>query len=121
MKLASFCILTALSMIYAGLTLVETMTYHKWEDEVNNQKYLQAQVAFFDHLNGVLDEMLKRMAYLSQHDPAMAQLLKDRNINVVVQNPPAPATNSFDAPAPVNPAASSPAAQVPSTQNPEHP
>jgi hypothetical protein len=102
MKLVSFCILTTLSLIYAGLTMMETVTYHKWEAEVNNQKYLQAQVNYFDHLNAILDEMLKRTAYLSQHDPALAQMLKDHNINVVVENPTTPppaSTSSFDAPA----------------------
>jgi hypothetical protein len=120
MKLVSFCILTALSLIYAGLTMMETVTYHKWEAAVNNQKYLQSQVNYFDRLNAILNEMIKRMAYFSQHDPAMAQLLKDHNINVVVENPttpPAATTSSFD----VSPAASTSdkPTQTPSTS--EHP
>jgi len=110
MKLVSFCILTALSLLYAGLTIAETLTYHQWEKAINDQRYTQAQVAYFDHLNGVLDEMVRRMAVLSQHDPAMTQLLKDHNIHVVIDkdNPPPstpPATSGFDQTPPVNPSA----------------
>jgi len=126
MKLTSFCVLTSLALVYAGLTTMETVTYHKWEDAVNNQKYIQAQVNYFDHVNAILNEMIKRMAFLSQHDPALAQLLKDRNISVVVENPttpPASTPSSFDSSPPGDPVAPSPGkpAQIPSTSIPSHP
>jgi len=120
MKIASFSLLTALALLYAGLTLAETMTYHKWEQAINDQKYTQAEVAYFDHLNMVLDEMVRRMAIASQHDPVMAQLLKEHNINVVVDNGSAqPAPVGFDTTPPVNPSSTPPSKpdQTPAAPN----
>jgi len=88
MKLVSFCLLTALSLVYAALTVAETMTYHKWEYAVNDQRLVQAKVAYFNHLGTVVIPSLEqRLAIDSQRDPALARLLKDHKIKVVIKNP----------------------------------
>ena len=102
MKLVSFCLLTTLALLYAGLAIAETMTYRKWEKAMNDQKYIMAEMAFFDRMNSLLDQMVRQMAMDSRHDPALAQLLKDHNINVVintVDTPPHDTLNMDAAPA----------------------
>lgn len=90
MKLFAFCTITVLSLLYAGLTIMETLTYRQWEQAVIEQKDIQAKVAFFQRMNTVLDQMLRRMAIESQHDPALARLLEENKVKVVVndQSPP---------------------------------
>jgi len=125
MKLVSFCMLTALSLLYALLTFTETLTYQKWEKALNDQKYIQARVAYFDHVNMVLDQMVRRMALDSQHDPAIAQLLKQNNINVVMETPAptkdTPAGFGTPPPNPTPPPPPDKPAQVPPNTAPLHP
>jgi len=92
MKLFSFCILTALALLYAGLTVAETITYRKWEQAVGEQKEIQLKVQFFQNQNRVINSLLRRMAYDSLHDPALAQFLKEKKIKVVVNDVANPGT-----------------------------
>jgi len=87
MRLVSFCILTALALLYAGLTLAETKMYQKWERALNDQKIIQTKIAFYQHLNGQIQTLLREMALASKQDPAMAALLKENKINVVYSAP----------------------------------
>jgi hypothetical protein len=86
MKLLSLCLLTTLALLYAGLTMAETMTYRKWERAMADQRDVQAKVAYFQNMDQILQRMVRSIAYNSQHDPALGQLLKARNIKVVVTN-----------------------------------
>jgi hypothetical protein len=119
MNLLSFCVLTTLALVYAGLTWAESETYHRWEKAIDGQKDTQAKVAYFDHVNALLDQMIRRMAVDSQNDPALAKLLKDRNINVVVDNSMAPRDAGLNAQPPA-PDVDKPA-QTPSATTPSHP
>jgi hypothetical protein len=109
MKIISFSLLTVLALVYASLTMAETMTYHKWEKAINEQKYTQAKLAYFNNLNSLLERLARQLALDSQSDPALAQLLKDNKIKVVIGSPqtvgdvpaagsPSPATNAPQSP-----------------------
>lgn len=87
MKLLPFSILTVLALILAGLTLMETMMYRAWEQAQDDQRILQRKVAYYQKLNTFTEQLLRRMAIDSQRDPALAQVLKDNNIKVVISNP----------------------------------
>ena len=77
--------MTALALLFAGLSVAETMTYHRWEQEIVEQRDIQIKVDYFQRLDGVLDRLLRRMAIDSQRDPALAQLLKENNVNLIVK------------------------------------
>jgi len=94
MKLFSFIILMTLATIYVGLTVGETVTYRKWQRAVYEQKDVQAKLTYFQNLNRIIEVLLRRMAYDSQHDPALAQMLKERRIKVVLTGPPQPASDT---------------------------
>jgi hypothetical protein len=99
MRLFSFCILTTLALLYAGLTVAETVSYRKWEQATVEQKDIQAKLQYFQNLNRIVDNLLHRMAYDSLHDPALAQFLKEKKINVVVKGAPPPPPASTNPPA----------------------
>ena len=94
MKLFSFIILMTLAVIYVALTVGETVTYRKWQRAVYEQKDVQAKLSYFQNLNRVIEVLVRRMAYDSQHDPAIAQMLKDRRIKVVLTGPPQPSSDA---------------------------
>jgi hypothetical protein len=130
MKFVPFILLTLLTLVYVGLTLAETMTYHKWEQAVFEQKVIQDKVAFYHRMNTVLDQLIRRMAYDSQHDPALVHLLADHRIKVVFGGPkpsnygtvPDASTNSaptsVDIPAPTSNATP---VTAPANSTPSHP
>jgi hypothetical protein len=84
MRLTTFTFLTALALLYAGLTLAETAMYQTWDRALYQQKDIANKVAYFHRLSGFIEQLLRRMAIDSQHDPALAKLLKDHRIKVVV-------------------------------------
>jgi hypothetical protein len=84
MRLTTFIFLTVLALLYAGLTVVETAMYQTWDRALTEQKELQNQVLYFQRLSGFTEQLLRRLAIESQHDPALAQLLKDHRVKVVV-------------------------------------
>jgi hypothetical protein len=90
MKLWSFCLLTTLALLYTGLTVGETVTYRRWEKAVYDQKDIQAKMTYFQNMGRVLDSLMHRMAFDSLHDPALAQMLKDHKVKVVVNGAPSP-------------------------------
>jgi len=94
MKLFSFIILMTLAVIYVALTVGETVTYRKWQRAVYEQKDVQAKLSYFQNLNRIIEVLVRRMAYDSQHDPAIAQMLKDRRIKVVLTGPPQPSSDA---------------------------
>jgi hypothetical protein len=83
MRLTTFTFLTALALLYAGLTLAETAMYQTWDRALLEQKDLQNKVIYFQRLGGFAEQLLRRLAVDSQHDPALAQLLKEHRIKVV--------------------------------------
>jgi hypothetical protein len=87
MKLLPFCILTALALIYAGLTIAESALYQTWDRALSDQKDIQTKVAFYQRLDGTINLLLRRMAVDSQRDPALLKLLNDHKIKVVIRNP----------------------------------
>ena len=108
MRLTTFTFLTVLALLYAGLTVVETSMYQTWDHELLVQKDIQNKVAYFNRLGGFTEQLLRRMAIDSQHDPALAQLLKEHRIKVIfapVAEKDAPASPAAGAPpdASVNP------------------
>ncbi len=128
MKLWSFCLLTALALLYAGLTIGETVTYRRWEQALNNQKDIQAKMNYFQNMSRVLDNLLHRMAYDSLRDPALAQMLKDHKINVVVNGvptasgtPTTPPTSGFSPPSNTVPLAPETATPPSASTTPAHP
>jgi hypothetical protein len=118
MKLIPFCLLTALSLLYVALTFAESEMYETWDMALKEQRALQIKLAYYQRANAFIEALLKRLAVDSQHDPALAELLKQNQIKVVVTDPnnvraeaqppqtePAPAaspasTNSTTTPAP---------------------
>jgi hypothetical protein len=132
MKLLSFCVLTTLALVYAGLTIGETVTYRRWEQALNDQKDVQAKMTYFQNLSHVLDSLMHRMAVDSLRDPALAQMLKDHKIKVVVKGAqaaggaPAVDAGSSSAPLPAplpvpSPAPPQPSAPSPTTATTPHP
>lgn len=104
MRLTTFTFLTVLALLYAGLTLAETAMYQTWDHALRQQKQLEYDVAYFQNLRGFIEQLLHRLAIDSQHDPALAEMLKEHRIKVIItpeaqrvlqdSGPPAPATNS---------------------------
>lgn len=92
MKLASFCVLLVFALIFAGLNIIETLMYQAWDDALEQQKVVHIKLSFFQQQNETTQNLLKRIAIESQHDPALAQLLKERNIKVVIKGQPNPVT-----------------------------
>lgn len=84
MRLPAFIILTLLSLGYAGLTVAETFMYQSWERTVAEQKDVQTKIVYFQNLNAFTEQVLRRMAAESPHDPAIAELLRQRKIKVVI-------------------------------------
>jgi hypothetical protein len=84
MRLTTFTFLTVLALLYAGLTVVETSMYQTWDHELLVQKDIQNKVAYFNRLGGFTEQLLRRMAIDSQHDPALAQLLKEHRVKVII-------------------------------------
>jgi hypothetical protein len=117
MNLPKYCILVALSLAYAGLTLTEFNTYQNWEAAVNGQKLIQSKLANAKNLSGITDQFIRRLAVESQHDPDLADMLKKHDIKVVISSPKqtandTPPPGSAINPAPAN-APAPPAAQPP--------
>ena len=101
MKLVSFSILTLLALIYAGLSVAESAMYHTWDRAINEQRSIQIKINYYQRMDNFIEQFLRRLAVDSQHDPAVADLLKKRNIRVVVTpeavKDPAATTPSADA------------------------
>lgn len=117
MKLASFCILTVFALIFAALTVAETAMYQSWDNALAQQKIIQMKVNYLQQQNGVIRELLRRLAVDSQRDPALTELLKQNHINVVIKGGDAAKSSDGEA----NPAPSNRPASVPSTPTPSHP
>ena len=104
MKLVPFTFLVIFAVLYLGLTVAETFMYSSWEKATAKQKELQQRVVFYQRLSNFTEQVLQAIAISSQHDPAMVDLLKKRQIKVVTTPPSgsaptsAPATNSVVAP-----------------------
>ncbi len=118
MKLISFCILTALSLLYAGLTLAETALYQTWDRAMAQQKEIQNKVAFYQRLDGTINQLLRRMAVDSQRDPALVEVLAQNKIKVVVTSPEAMSTDGAPAPLPATNTNKAPQAPQPPTPAP---
>lgn len=86
MSQATFYIVIILAVIYAGFTVSETWMYQRWELASAEQREVQSKLAYAQRLKNFTDQFLRRLAIDSQHDPALADLLKKHNIKVVVSN-----------------------------------
>ena len=84
MRLTTFTFLTVLALLYVGLTLAETAMYQTWDRALLQQKDIENKVAYFHRLSGFIEQLLRRMAIDSQRDPALAKLLKEHRIKVIV-------------------------------------
>src|SRR5258706_6991128 len=110
MKLASFIILTLLSLIYAGLTAMETASYQTWDQALIEQRQIQLKLAYLQRLNDFTQQVVRRLAIESQRDPALMELLRQRQIKMIIKTPEStkaapgfeatPATPDKPAPAP---------------------
>jgi hypothetical protein len=87
MNLPSFCIVTALALLFAVLNYSEANLYQSWTNTLTDQKELQAKLANAQHLNEFTQALLRRVAIDSQHDPALADVLKKNDIKVVISKP----------------------------------
>ena len=115
MKLPAFCILTLLSLIYAGLTLQESMVYRAWDKSLADQKGIQMKIAYFQQLDVFTKQLLQRMVIESQRDPAIGDLLKENKLKVVITHPESANIPSTSIEAATN------AAPVPQAPTPSHP
>ena len=123
MKIVSFSLLTVLALIYSALTLAETMTYRKWEEAVAVQQYTQGKLTYFGKLNARVQQMGRQMAIYSQTDPAIAQVLKDNKVRVIIEGPPTPgagtggdsSSSTTKMPSPSEKSAQSPSSPLPPT------
>ena len=119
MKLAYFCILIALSLIFAGVTLFESTVHQTWDRALTEQKQIKAKMTFIQQRQEITARLLRRIAVESQHDPAFAELLRQYHINVVLSpevKKMMPDINSL--PNPLDKPDSAPAASPPATPAP---
>ena len=80
-------ILVVLALFYGVLTFAETGLLDAWDRKRAEQQEIERRVAYFQHMNVVTGQMLRRLAVESQHDPAIAQLLKKMRVKVIVDTP----------------------------------
>jgi hypothetical protein len=72
-----------LSLVYAGLNLLESFQYQAWEVTLAQQHAVQLQLAYAQRQDSFNQELLKRLALESQHDLPLAELLKKHHIRVI--------------------------------------
>ena len=99
MKPGQFYFIAFLCVVFAGLTLVQTLMYQKWEQELAEQRQLQTRDPYVKQVDGFTEQLLRRTVTDSLHDPALSDLLKRLSITVVI-SPPHPATPEYSPPAP---------------------
>lgn len=121
MNRVAFSFLVAFAVLFFGLTVTETCMYYSFENALAKQKELQQKMVFYQRLNNFTQQVMQRIAVDSQHDPALIELLRKRQIKVVSSlQPPqatsAPATNA--APTPATPDPTGPAPTSPAPANP---
>lgn len=97
-------ILVFLTLFYGVLSFAETGLLDAWDRKRAEQQEIERRVAYFQHMNVVTGQMLRRLAVESQHDPAIAQLLKKMRVKVIVDTPEAEQEAGMTRTAPTAPA-----------------
>jgi hypothetical protein len=111
MNRITFYLVIVLSLIFVALTLVETWMDQTWEMTLLQEKDIQLKLANAQRIHLGAQQLLRRLAIDSEHDPALLEMLKKNNIKVNIQSPTAsvPAAPTMNAPpAPTTPAPSHP-------------
>ena len=72
----------ALALIFAMLTLAQSLTYRTWDAAFAKQTDFQAKLAEADRFNSFPEQLVRRIAVDSVRDPRLVELLKNRGIIV---------------------------------------
>ena len=97
MNRLTFYFVIALSLVYVVLIGLETWMDQTWDITVYQQKVLQARVVNAQRIHFGAQQLLRRIAVESEHDPALLELLKKNKIKVNFKSAPDSSTNAAPA------------------------
>jgi hypothetical protein len=86
MNRLTFYFVITLSLIFSVATLGEAWLYESYENTVAQQQDIQAHLANSQRLNAFTEQLLRRLAVDSQHDPGLAELLEKHKVKVIISD-----------------------------------
>jgi hypothetical protein len=87
MTAGRFYLLLSLGGVLTGLTVVETGSYEFWEEQQAIAKDLNGKLPYADRVDSFTEQLVRRVATDSLHDPSLAAMLKTLGVKVT-EGPP---------------------------------